>query len=121
MPLTGCFERRLYDKPVALFGASSRSTYAQASLAETLKVMAARMIGEASITVPLLGRNLHGGSMVATNSHFECRKFSLQPNATIDRTAYPTIHSGGRIRGAPMNDAEIWDRGAVSDFLGLSC
>lgn len=54
----------LYDKPVALFGASSRSTYAQASLAETLKVMAARMIGEASITVPLLGRNLHEGSMV---------------------------------------------------------
>src|SRR5438552_6462266 len=50
MPLTGCFERRLY---VALFGASSRSTYAQASLAESLKVMAARMIGEASITVPL--------------------------------------------------------------------
>jgi NAD(P)H-dependent FMN reductase len=54
----------LYDKPVALFGASSRSTYAQASLAETLKVMAARMIGEASITVPLLGSNLHEGSIV---------------------------------------------------------
>jgi len=51
----------LYDEPIALFGASSRSTYAQASLAETLKVMAARMIGEASITVPLLGRNLHEG------------------------------------------------------------
>jgi NAD(P)H-dependent FMN reductase len=54
----------LYDKPVALFAASSRSTYAQASLAETLKVMAARMIGEASITVPLLGSNLHEGSIV---------------------------------------------------------
>jgi len=26
--------------------------------------MAARMIGEASITVPLLGRNLHEGSIV---------------------------------------------------------
>ena len=53
----------LYDKPVALFGAS-RSTYAKASLAETLQVMAARMIGEASITVPLHGRNLHEGSIV---------------------------------------------------------
>jgi hypothetical protein len=45
-------------------------------------------------------------------SHFECRKFSLQPNATIVRTAYPTIRSGVRIRRAPMNDGEIWDRGA---------
>ncbi len=50
--------------------------------------------------------------MLATASHFECRKFSLQPNATIDRTVYATIRSGGRIRGAPMNDGEIWDRGA---------
>ena len=51
-------------------------------------------------------------SMLATASHFECRTFSLQPNASIDRTAYPTIRSGVRIRRAPMNDGEIWDRGA---------
>jgi hypothetical protein len=49
---------------------------------------------------------------VPTASHFECRKFSLQPNATIDRTAYPAIRSGVRIRRAPMNDGEIWNRGA---------
>ena len=53
-----------------------------------------------------------GRSMLATASHFECGKFSLQPNATIDRTAYPTIRSGVWVRRAPMNDGEIWDRGA---------
>ena len=37
------------EKPVALFNASPRSSYAQASLAETLAVMTARLIPEASI------------------------------------------------------------------------
>jgi len=46
----------LYEKPVALFSASPRATFAQASLTETLKVMTARLISEASITVPLLGK-----------------------------------------------------------------
>jgi len=46
----------LYEKPVALFNASPRTSYAQASLAETLTVMAARLIPEASINVsPPLG------------------------------------------------------------------
>jgi hypothetical protein len=49
--------------------------------------------------------------MLATASYFECRKFSLQPNATIDRTAYPTIRSEVA-SGAPMNDGEVWDREA---------
>jgi chromate reductase len=39
----------LYEKPVALFNASPRTSYAQASLAETLTVMTARLIPEASI------------------------------------------------------------------------
>ena len=52
----------LIDKPVALLNASPHSTYAQASLTETLTVMSARPIPEASITVPLAGRKLdtHG-------------------------------------------------------------
>lgn len=54
----------LHEKPVALFNASSRSAYAQASLAETLKVMSARVIPEASITVPLLGRDFDEGATV---------------------------------------------------------
>jgi chromate reductase, NAD(P)H dehydrogenase (quinone) len=55
----------LYDKPVALFNTSSRAIYAQASLTGTLKVMAARLISEAFITVPLLGRNLSKDSIVS--------------------------------------------------------
>src|SRR5215469_6919608 len=46
----------LYEKPVALFSASPRATFAQASLTVTLSVMSARLISEASITVPLLGK-----------------------------------------------------------------
>ena len=47
----------LVDKPVALLNASPRSTYAQASLRETVTVMSGRLIEEASETVPLLGKN----------------------------------------------------------------
>ena len=39
----------LYEKPVTLFNASPRTIYAQASLTETLMVMSARLIPEASI------------------------------------------------------------------------
>jgi len=43
----------LYGKPVALLNASPRSFHAQASLKETLTVMTASLIPEASITVSL--------------------------------------------------------------------
>jgi NAD(P)H-dependent FMN reductase len=46
------------DKPVALLSASSRSTYAFEALRTTLTTMSGRFVTEASITVPLLGRNL---------------------------------------------------------------
>jgi chromate reductase, NAD(P)H dehydrogenase (quinone) len=48
----------LLEKPIALFNASPRATHAQASLMETLTVMTARLITAASITLPLMGRNL---------------------------------------------------------------
>jgi NAD(P)H-dependent FMN reductase/GNAT superfamily N-acetyltransferase len=48
----------LVDKPVALLNASSRATHAWTSLVETLSVMSARVIREASVTVPLNGRGL---------------------------------------------------------------
>jgi NAD(P)H-dependent FMN reductase len=48
----------LVYKPVALLNASPRSTYAQASLTETLTVMTATLIPEATIAVPLQGRKL---------------------------------------------------------------
>jgi chromate reductase len=45
----------LVDKPIALINASSRATRAWESLAETLGVMSARVVLDASITVPLRG------------------------------------------------------------------
>jgi chromate reductase, NAD(P)H dehydrogenase (quinone) len=46
----------LYGKPMALLNASPRSTFAQASLIETLTVMGAQLAKETFLTVPLLGQ-----------------------------------------------------------------
>jgi chromate reductase, NAD(P)H dehydrogenase (quinone) len=45
-------------KPVALLNASPRAIHAQASLRETVMMMSANIVKEASITVPILGSNL---------------------------------------------------------------
>jgi chromate reductase, NAD(P)H dehydrogenase (quinone) len=55
----------LVDKPVALLNASPRSTYAQESLRETITVMSAFVVAEASVTVPLLGKNLDETAIVS--------------------------------------------------------
>jgi chromate reductase, NAD(P)H dehydrogenase (quinone) len=52
-------------KPIALFNASPRATHAQASLRETIRTMSGQIVEEASIPVPLLGRALDPGSIVA--------------------------------------------------------
>ena len=54
----------LVDKPIALINASGRATHAWASLAETLSVMSAQVIVEASITIPLDGRRLDANGIV---------------------------------------------------------
>jgi chromate reductase len=53
------------DKPVALINASPRAHHAQEALTETLVVMTARMVPDASIAVPLLGRKLPEDGMLA--------------------------------------------------------
>jgi chromate reductase, NAD(P)H dehydrogenase (quinone) len=55
----------LVGKPVALVNASPRSTHAQASLAETLRVMSADLVDAASVGVPLGGRHLDASGIVA--------------------------------------------------------
>lgn len=55
----------LADKPVTLFNASSRGTYAQASLSETLTVMAADFALESCVTMPLLGASLSSSKIAA--------------------------------------------------------
>ncbi len=53
------------DKPVTLFNASARGTYAQASLTETLTVMSAKVVPEASVTLELLGKRVTAGQIGA--------------------------------------------------------
>jgi NAD(P)H-dependent FMN reductase len=48
----------LMSKPIALVNATTRATHAWASLQETLTVMSARVIDDASLTIPLDGRKL---------------------------------------------------------------
>lgn len=54
-----------YEKPVAVLNASPRSTHADASLRLTLATMSGRVIEPASISLPLLGRNLDADGIVA--------------------------------------------------------
>ena len=55
----------LAGKRVALINASPRATHAQASLTETLTVMSADLVAEASITLPLLGKKLDAAGIAA--------------------------------------------------------
>lgn len=54
----------LVNKPIALINASGRATHAWASLAETLTVMSAHLVPDASITVPLEGRAMDADGLV---------------------------------------------------------
>jgi len=45
-----------YEKPVAFFNASGRGAHAQASLREIVKTMSGRVIDEACLTLPFIGK-----------------------------------------------------------------
>jgi len=55
----------LSDKPIALLNASPRSQFAHPQLAETLRTMAANVVPEANVAVPLSGRKLDVDAVVA--------------------------------------------------------
>jgi chromate reductase, NAD(P)H dehydrogenase (quinone) len=61
--LVGSFE--FPNKPVALVNTSPRATHAPASLTTTLETMSARLVQDASITLPLLGTVNDAASIVA--------------------------------------------------------
>lgn len=65
-------------KPVALLNASSRAIHAQAALKETLTVMSARVIEDASITLPILGSGLDEEAMVADRKISKALSAALQ-------------------------------------------
>jgi chromate reductase, NAD(P)H dehydrogenase (quinone) len=68
----------LYEKPVALFSASPRANYAQASLTETLTVMTARIVSEACIVVPLLGKNLDENEIISDPDYSRTIRSALE-------------------------------------------
>ena len=55
-----------YGKPVAVMNAAPRAHHADQALRETLRTMSARVIEDASITVPLLGSGLDEAGIVAS-------------------------------------------------------
>ena len=55
----------LVEKPIVLFNASPRSTYAVAQLSETLAVMSGNLIDDAHVTVQMAGRALPEGGVAA--------------------------------------------------------
>ena len=74
----------LIGKPVALINASSRATHAWASLAETVTVMSARLVLEASITIPLDGRRMDADAIAQDPS------LSSALRSAIDLLAFAT-------------------------------
>jgi chromate reductase, NAD(P)H dehydrogenase (quinone) len=54
----------LIDKPVGVVNTAPRAVHARASLLETLTVMTARVVPEASLTIPLQGRALDADGIV---------------------------------------------------------
>ena len=65
--LVGSFE--FPNKPVALINTSPRATHALAALTVTLETMSARLVQDASITLPLLGTTNDAAS-IAANAEF---------------------------------------------------
>ncbi len=55
------------NKPVALINTSPRATHALAALTLTLETMSAKLVGDASITLPLLGTANDDMSIIADN------------------------------------------------------
>jgi chromate reductase len=73
----------LSGKPVALMNASSRGEFAQAALREVLNTMDARLISEAEVTVPLLGRGLGVADIVADPEFAPLIRFSFEKIADV--------------------------------------
>jgi chromate reductase, NAD(P)H dehydrogenase (quinone) len=65
--LVGSFE--FPNKPVALINTSPRATHALAALTITLETMSARLVKDASITLPLLG-TVNDADSIAANAEF---------------------------------------------------
>lgn len=74
-------------KPVALLNASPRAVHAYAAIKEVLSTMSARVIAEASITVPLLGSQMDLQDIIAD------RKLSADLVQALRNLQYATQQS----------------------------
>jgi len=77
----------LVDKPVALINTSARATHAWESLAETLSVMSAQVVLDASITLPLGGRTLSADDIVGDAAFATALRSALTVLASEARDA----------------------------------
>lgn len=84
------------NKPVALINASSRAVHAHAALRETLSTMAAHLIDEACITVPLLGSAVteeeipqHALIGPALTAMLEAIRRDVESHRRLDSPAFP--------------------------------
>jgi NAD(P)H-dependent FMN reductase len=77
----------IIGKPVALINTSPRSTHAWASLLETLTVMTARVIREASVPVPLQGRGLDADGIIGDNELATALRAALEALAAAVRAS----------------------------------
>lgn len=77
--MVGC--EAFVDKPVVLFNASPRAVHAHAALREMVSVMSARIVDEASVTVPLLGASLDEAGLAAPPPWRRCWKTPCSPCA----------------------------------------
>lgn len=76
------------EKPVALINCSPRATLAQAQLRETLLTMAGRVIDDAAVTLPLLGRDLDAAAIAADPA------LASPLQAALDRFAAAIVAGG---------------------------
>jgi chromate reductase len=66
------------EKPIALINTSQRAIHAPAQLREILITMSARLIEDASITLPLWGRNLDAAAIAADPALSEQLRTALE-------------------------------------------
>ena len=81
----------LVDKPIALINASARATYAWSSLVETLTVMSAHVIRDASITIPLDGRGLDADGIVGDGDLSAALRSAVDALARAARETHPVL------------------------------
>ena len=83
----------LVDKPVAILNASPMATYAQASLTETINVMSARVITDASLTIPLQGKHLDENGIAADPHLSRLVVTAIKELITAIETSSPGAHN----------------------------